>query len=605
MATLSNPSEIAREALRQLAMRRVAPTPDNYRRLYHEISGTRPEEDEFPEAFVRKLARKLPRDTADRQRHGRLLDQALSKGNAKVADEALTQYFGSLAAQEAPAWNELIANLLRQWDGRQLGWTTARKRESLERVLRAGDPATLHTRLQGLVRGWSQAPVDPELPLADDDLAPGDGLPEEFPPAGAAVAVAPATRPAHAADSAELIDSLRGLLRLALENVVPAFLGAHPELADDAARIAAEVDKASGAKALATIGKQLRNFSHRLEMTAADDAEVRSGLLELLRLLLKNIDELVLDDQWLNGQIEMLREIVDTPPNPRMIDDAGRRLKELIYKQSQLKHNLAETQRHLRDMLAGFVDQLARFSESTSTYHDRIAACAQRIARADKIGDIGPLLDEVMSETRSMQEEASRSRDELVTAREQATAAENRIAELQRELDDASRQMRHDQLTGALNRRGLEEMFDKEAARAQRRGSALAVALLDIDNFKKLNDAHGHKVGDDALVHLASVVRKSLRPQDVLARYGGEEFVILLPETSHDDAYQALIRLQRELTRTFFMADRQKLVITFSAGVTPRGDGEPLDAALKRADAAMYEAKQAGRNRVVIAPLPQ
>ncbi len=601
MATLSNPSEIAREALRQLAMRRVAPTPDNYRRLYHEISGTRQEDDEFPEGFVRKLARKLPRDTADRQRHGRLLDQALTKGNAKVADEALTQYLGSLAVQEAPAWNELIANLLRQWDGRQLGWTTARKRESLERVLRAGDPATLHTRLQGLVRGWSQAPVDPELPLAADSPTDDVGLPATVAPAPAAI---PA-KAAGAAESAELVDGLRGLLQLALENVVPAFLGDHPELADDAARIAAEVGKATDARALATIGKQLRNFSHRLEMTAADDAEVRSGLLELLRLLLKNIDELVLDDQWLNGQIEMLREIVDTPPNPRMIDDAGRRLKELIYKQSQLKHNLAETQRHLRDMLAGFVDQLARFSESTSTYHDRIGAYAQRIAKANNINDIGPLLDEVMSETRSMQEEASRSRDELVTAREQATAAENRIAELQRELDDASRQMRHDQLTGALNRRGLEEMFDKEAARAQRRGSALAVALLDIDNFKKLNDTHGHKVGDDALVHLASVVHKSLRPQDILARYGGEEFVILLPETGHDDAYQALIRLQRELTREFFMADRQKLVITFSAGVTPRGDGEPLDAALKRADVAMYEAKQAGRNRVVIAPLPQ
>ncbi len=601
MATLSNPSEIAREALRQLAMRRVAPTPDNYRRLYHEISGTRQEDDEFPEGFVRKLARKLPRDTADRQRHGRLLDQALTKGNAKVADEALTQYLGSLAVQEAPAWNELIANLLRQWDGRQLGWTTARKRESLERVLRAGDPATLHTRLQGLVRGWSQAPVDPELPLAADSPTDDVGLPATVAPAPAAI---PA-KAAGAAESAELVDGLRGLLQLALENVVPAFLGDHPELADDAARIAAEVGKATDARALATIGKQLRNFSHRLEMTAADDAEVRSGLLELLRLLLKNIDELVLDDQWLNGQIEMLREIVDTPPNPRMIDDAGRRLKELIYKQSQLKHNLAETQRHLRDMLAGFVDQLARFSESTSTYHDRIGAYAQRIAKANSINDIGPLLDEVMSETRSMQEEASRSRDELVTAREQATAAENRIAELQRELDDASRQMRHDQLTGALNRRGLEEMFDKEAARAQRRGSALAVALLDIDNFKKLNDTHGHKVGDDALVHLARVVRKSLRPQDILARYGGEEFVILLPETGHDDAYQALIRLQRELTREFFMADRQKLVITFSAGVTPRGDGEPLDAALKRADVAMYEAKQAGRNRVVIAPLPQ
>ena len=105
-------------------------------------------------------------------------------------------------------------------------------------------------------------------------------------------------------------------------------------------------------------------------------------------------------------------------------------------------------------------------------------------------------------------------------------------------------------------------------------------------------------------MHLAKVVRQHLRPQDVLARYGGEEFVILLPETGDSDAQQALIRLQRELTREFFMADLQKVVITFSAGVTRLAEGESLESALKRADGAMYQAKQAGRNRVMVAPLP-
>jgi diguanylate cyclase len=252
-------------------------------------------------------------------------------------------------------------------------------------------------------------------------------------------------------------------------------------------------------------------------------------------------------------------------------------------------------------MLAGFVDQLARFSESTGTYHDRIGACAQRIAEASDIGAIGPLLDEVMLETRSIQDKAKRSRDELIAAREQARAAEERIAKLQEDLDEASRLMRHDQLTGALNRRGLEEMFEAESARAQRRGSSLAVALLDIDNFKRLNDNFGHKVGDEALIHLARVVRQHLRPQDVLARYGGEEFVILLPETTPAEAYNALTRLQRELTREFFMTDQQKVIITFSAGLTLMRREESMQPALARADAAMYQAKQAGRNRVVIA----
>ena len=611
MPTLSNPSEIAREALRQLALRRVAPTPDNYRKLYHEIAGTRPDDDALPEAFVRKLARRLPRDNAERQRHGHQLDQALADGRSKAAEAALERYLESLKLGEPQAWNELIGNLLRQWEARQTGWTPARKREALDRVLGAADPAALYTRLQGLLKSWTQAMTDADaLAVEVADVADD---PAERASAGAGAGIARQAVPARTATTGPAapptidtatVDALRELVTISLGEALPPLLEEHPPLRETAATLCAEAASRSEAAGLREIGTRLRVFARELELAAADEAEIRAGMLELLRMLLRNIDDLVLDDRWLAGQIEMLREIVDSRPDPRKIDDAGRRLKELIYKQGQLKHTLAQSQRHLRDMLAGFVDQLARFSESTGAYHDRIGQCAQRIAQANDITEIGPLLDEVMTETRSIQDEARRSRDELIVARGQAAEAQERIVTLQNELEEASRLMRHDQLTGALNRRGLEEMFQTESARAQRRGTRLAVALLDIDHFKKLNDSLGHKVGDDALVHLAKVVRQHLRPQDVLARYGGEEFVILLPETGDSDAQQALIRLQRELTREFFMADLQKVVITFSAGVTRLAEGESLESALKRADGAMYQAKQAGRNRVMVAPLP-
>ncbi len=611
MPTLSNPSEIAREALRQLALRRAAPTPDNYPTLYHEIAGTRPDEDALPEAFVRKLARRLPRDSAERQRHGHQLDQALADGRSKAAEAALERYLDSLKLGEPQAWNELIGNLLRQWEARQTGWTPARKREALDRVLGAADPAALYTRLQGLLKSWTQAMTDAdalavEVPDAADDPAEaastGAGASAARQPMPAATTT-PAFPVSPAVDTAT-VDALRELVTISLGEALPPLLEEHPPLRETAASLCAEIASRSEAAGLREVGTRLRGFARELELAAADEAEIRAGMLELLRMLLRNIDELVLDDRWLAGQIEMLREIVDSRPDPRKIDDAGRRLKELIYKQGQLKHTLAQSQRHLRDMLAGFVDQLARFSESTGAYHDRIGQCAQRIAKANDITEIGPLLDEVMTETRSIQDEARRSRDELIVARSQAAEAQERIATLQNELEEASRLMRHDQLTGALNRRGLEEMFQTESARAQRRGTRLAIALLDIDHFKKLNDKLGHKVGDDALVHLAKVVRQHLRPQDVLARYGGEEFVILLPETGDADAQQALVRLQRELTREFFMTDMQKVVITFSAGITLMAEGESLENALERADTAMYQAKQAGRNRVMVAPLP-
>ena len=102
-------------------------------------------------------------------------------------------------------------------------------------------------------------------------------------------------------------------------------------------------------------------------------------------------------------------------------------------------------------------------------------------------------------------------------------------------------------------------------------------------------------------MHLARIVRANLRPQDTLARHGGEEFILLYPDTELDQAHAALVRLQRELTRAFFLADDKKILITFSAGITAWNPGETLDAVLKRADAAMYEAKETGKNKVVAA----
>ena len=159
--------------------------------------------------------------------------------------------------------------------------------------------------------------------------------------------------------------------------------------------------------------------------------------------------------------------------------------------------------------------------------------------------------------------------------------------------------VRNDQLTGTLNRRGLEEAFENEVARSRRRKSPLCVAMLDIDNFKKLNDSLGHDAGDAALIHLVTIIRETLRPQDTLARFGGEEFIIILPDTMLEDAKTAIVRLQRELTKRYFLHENEKVLITFSAGVTDHRSDDTQASVTKRADDAMFAAKKAGKNRVV------
>jgi diguanylate cyclase len=177
-------------------------------------------------------------------------------------------------------------------------------------------------------------------------------------------------------------------------------------------------------------------------------------------------------------------------------------------------------------------------------------------------------------------------------------AAQCRIAELEQALAEASAVACTDPLTGALNRRGFDQACQRESARARRSGSRLALAHIDLDDFKRLNDTLGHQAGDQVLVHLVHLVQRSMRPSDVLCRFGGEEFVLMLPVHAVDEAVAAVSRFLREFSaQKVAGAD---CVMTFSAGVVVQGSDESLEAAIARADAATYVAKRAGKNRVVV-----
>lgn len=161
----------------------------------------------------------------------------------------------------------------------------------------------------------------------------------------------------------------------------------------------------------------------------------------------------------------------------------------------------------------------------------------------------------------------------------------------QRQADALERLNRLDPLTGAANRRGLEERMQIELVRARRNGSSLVVAFLDLDFFKQYNDEHGHVAGDARLVELVSSWQANLRETDLLARYGGEEFVLLCPDTSEGEGVRIVERLRASVPYGQ----------SCSAGITMcRGD-ETMEALLERADHALYEAKQQGRDRSVTA----
>lgn len=157
---------------------------------------------------------------------------------------------------------------------------------------------------------------------------------------------------------------------------------------------------------------------------------------------------------------------------------------------------------------------------------------------------------------------------------------------------------RRDGLTGIANRRAILEQCDEELERARRSGTALAVAMIDIDYFKQINDEYGHQAGDAVLRHCALHLKQRLRKTDRLGRYGGEEFLLLMPDTSAEGAMLALEALRESVAQTPVMFEGRAIGQCFSAGLWC-GVPAPQDTSaslIARADAALYEAKASGRN---------
>jgi diguanylate cyclase (GGDEF)-like protein len=157
-----------------------------------------------------------------------------------------------------------------------------------------------------------------------------------------------------------------------------------------------------------------------------------------------------------------------------------------------------------------------------------------------------------------------------------------------------------DALTGCYNRRRLRELAALELRRAERYDVPLSLALLDVDEFKRVNDVYGHEVGDRVLAGVAHECQAELRGSDVLGRVGGDEFVLVMPHTTLDGAAALLERVRQRVEAWRLRApDERILGVTVTAGVaSAAGAGEDLDEVLRRADTALYRGKHAGRNRV-------
>jgi len=192
----------------------------------------------------------------------------------------------------------------------------------------------------------------------------------------------------------------------------------------------------------------------------------------------------------------------------------------------------------------------------------------------------------------------------LVNARQrQADEERDRLERLIQERTTELRLLAtKDPLTGLLNRRHFFQLAEEECARCRRYDRPITVVMIDLDHFKKVNDNHGHAIGDEALRLTAAAMHKELRQQDLICRYGGEEFVVLMPETNAQRGYEVQERIRAGIAQIDLRDGDQGVPLRVSIGVTQWHPPESIELAIERADANMYQAKSAGRNRVIMTP---
>lgn len=550
------PAALAKAALRRLVMDKQEPTPENYARAYHQEAGTTP--------------------------------PAVAPAAPGAEKEE--------SAAQADALAKLIERVVRgvQRGGRQ--WTAARKKDSLQRVLSSSrsDVQRLQQRLNQLLNGWESdtldGAVDPEAaemvveqPWADPTQpAPLLDLP---------------TASAAASDSTPVWHELMHTLSGTLQQALPAPPAPSSELSGELAALVQRIRERGP-----TVGQsdELEQLCKRATRALAHRQHLIEQLGTLCGELTASLAELAEDQSWAQGQSEAMRDEMGQGLTSRSVKSVSELLHHTREHQRQLRIERGKAQDQLKQLINRMLTELGELGSQTGRFHENIGRYANVIEQADSLESLTGVVREMVEESRTVQSLVKVAQGKLQYEQQRATGLSERVVELETELRRLSEDVSTDQLTKIANRRGLLQAFEAERARQGRDGSTLCIGLLDIDNFKKLNDELGHNAGDEALRSLAEVVSKTLRPTDMVARYGGEEFVVLLPDTPLIEGEQILTRLQRSLSGGLFMHENKRIFVTFSAGVTAYRTGERIEVALERADEALYEAKRTGKNRTCV-----
>jgi len=603
------PAQIAKAALTRLAMAKLEPTPENYTRAYMvESGGVEPHgaagsgsavADTLPDRalpIVNKLLTLGVSEFQARQDLTGMLRESRWDEALRVL-ERFQQSSGPavMADMMAGVMERLMRGLER--GGRQ--WTLARKKDGLFRVLESNrtDPQRLLNRLRQLLISWEGDVADASVEASEAAEAAEEagGTPSQFfDESEHAIDASAAALPTG---SVQYWPDVGASLHQTIQHALPDLDERANALKLELETCMASVREHGASQLRAGTVEELCVRARRM----LDHRHHLFGQMgTLCRELSASLVELAEDDSWARGQCEVMTQVLDQPVSSRGVRLVNDMLAGTRDRQRSLREERSRARDSLKVLIQRMLAELSELGEHTDRFSVNVGRYAEVIQNADSLESLAGVVREMVEESHTVQTLVHSTQERLNTEHERASTLSKRVDELEGELAKLSNEVQTDQLTKIANRRGLEAAFNTEQAKLLRDGSVLTLSLLDVDNFKKLNDSLGHAAGDVALKSLAERVTQMLRPGDVVARYGGEEFVLMLPRTPLDEAQQIMTRLQRSLSAALFMHDGKDVFVTFSAGITTYRPGERLEEALDRADEGLYEAKRTGKNRACV-----
>lgn len=588
--------ELARQTLIQLTKSKTPPTPENYQRVYNEIAGKSDKASSFSLIHsFEKVLDLLSKESPHLQIISKALSENIRNSDASGFESNLIKTLGAVQHENVETnLPQLLKFLLKQIDLNQNNSKATSRREELSNFLGQPfhDQNNFIIKFQTLLSSWGEVSAfeansnDNESfntnPLVTIEDAQKDSLSNST-----------------TSNNDVLVDQWRDMLIRTINVVAIPQTNASPAAIERVEKLIKQAYEAKTEEEINALRESLKRLLLRAEMQSDTHQRVHQSLLKVIQLLVVNIREFTTPDDWLSKQVAIIEEIISKPLDLESVSNAEFVLNELLSKHSNIKPSLLEAKTTLKNMMTAFVKGLEEITQSTGVYESKINYYQGLIAETEDIARLDEILQSLASDISIMSKKASESHLNFTDTQAKVNEAEQKINELTIKLEFISQAAYQDFLTGTLNRRGLDEAIEREFNRADKHNTAISIALIDIDHFKKINDKLGHRAGDTALAHLAKVVKDVLRNTDVLARFGGEEFLILLPGSQQDDAVTVISGVQRSLTKNFFLHEKEKVLITFSAGVAERMMQEQFETVLSRADAALYVAKKTGRNRVV------